>query len=389
MVYSASTVGALACLSLVDHRSHSGLAWISSFVALVLISAVADSSRLRRPGWIGSFDASFVVGLTGLVLVGPIGAAAAIVLPDVIGRAVRRHRFWHVATLSTVSGLSWGAVAGAIVLQAAPGSLTALSAVPALLTAGLAWAAVSYVTGPGLFAVVRERRSLAASARPFTETLGLQLLVVLCGVAVTLATGPLGIWALLGFVVAIRLPGLALGELTKLTDAGTVGPDQARRVYAQAMADVLALPRSERRLLDQGLDIMAGRTPERLSAPVVELTEAILHRDERWDGDGDPAGLSGAWIPRVARILAVADAWSAVTAQGTARLPHDEALLGLATGAGTRFDPDVVDAATAVVAAEAPYATQESFLPRLHRAPLPRTVRRNTLPRVLGAVAAE
>jgi diguanylate cyclase (GGDEF)-like protein len=66
---------------------------------------------------------------------------------------------------------------------------------------------------------------------------------------------------------------------------------------------------------------------------------------ERWDGDGYVDGLSGAQIPLAARIIAVCDAFSAMTTMRPYRLPvsHDQALDELHRCAGTQFDPEVVD----------------------------------------------
>ena len=40
----------------------------------------------------------------------------------------------------------------------------------------------------------------------------------------------------------------------------------------------------------------------------------MLHHHERWDGGGYPSGVAGEAIPEGAQILAVADAWDAMTA---------------------------------------------------------------------------
>ena len=72
----------------------------------------------------------------------------------------------------------------------------------------------------------------------------------------------------------------------------------------------------------------------------------VLHHHERWDGGGYPHGLAGAKIPRAARILAVADAFDAMTTTRPYRdaLPVDEALAEVGRCAGTQFDPDASDA---------------------------------------------
>jgi HD-GYP domain-containing protein (c-di-GMP phosphodiesterase class II) len=72
----------------------------------------------------------------------------------------------------------------------------------------------------------------------------------------------------------------------------------------------------------------------------------ILHHHERWDGTGYPHGLAREAIPVEARILAVADAYDAMTSDRPYRaaIAHDEALRELQRCAGTQFDPRVVAA---------------------------------------------
>jgi putative nucleotidyltransferase with HDIG domain len=73
--------------------------------------------------------------------------------------------------------------------------------------------------------------------------------------------------------------------------------------------------------------------------------DTIRHHHERWDGTGYPDGLEGERIPLGARIIAVADAFDAMTSDRVYRaaLPVDEALAELRKGRGTQFDPQIVD----------------------------------------------
>jgi len=70
----------------------------------------------------------------------------------------------------------------------------------------------------------------------------------------------------------------------------------------------------------------------------------ILHHHERYDGNGYPKGLKGEDIPLEARILGVADAFAAMTADRpySEALPLEEALEEIRRGAGTQFDPYLV-----------------------------------------------
>ena len=72
----------------------------------------------------------------------------------------------------------------------------------------------------------------------------------------------------------------------------------------------------------------------------------ILFHHERWDGTGYPSGRSREQIPTGARIVAVADAFDAMTSRRPYRPPLalGTALAEVDQGAGTQFDPGVVRA---------------------------------------------
>ncbi|WP_405750371.1 HD-GYP domain-containing protein [Streptomyces sp. NBC_00012] len=77
-----------------------------------------------------------------------------------------------------------------------------------------------------------------------------------------------------------------------------------------------------------------------------EARAAILHHHERLDGSGYPYGLSGREIPEFARVVAVADAFDAMTSTRSYRRgrPVPAALEELKRCAGTQFDPQMVRA---------------------------------------------
>ncbi len=79
--------------------------------------------------------------------------------------------------------------------------------------------------------------------------------------------------------------------------------------------------------------------------PNVEVIRAgVRHHHERWDGRGYLHALAGGDIPLVARILAVADAFSAMTTTRPYRkaLPLEEAIRRLEDAAGTQLDEQLV-----------------------------------------------
>jgi len=67
---------------------------------------------------------------------------------------------------------------------------------------------------------------------------------------------------------------------------------------------------------------------------------------ERWDGCGYPEGLKGDQIPISGRLMALADAYDAITSVRIykSQLPHEQAVQIIAEARGSQFDPDVVDA---------------------------------------------
>ena len=76
------------------------------------------------------------------------------------------------------------------------------------------------------------------------------------------------------------------------------------------------------------------------------VRSAIRHHHERWDGGGYVDGLSGEDIPFVARIISVADTYSAMTTTRPYRkaLPAAEAIRRLRDAAGTQLQPELVTA---------------------------------------------
>ncbi len=97
---------------------------------------------------------------------------------------------------------------------------------------------------------------------------------------------------------------------------------------------------------------------ENIVAPLrtgASLLPIIRHHHERFDGTGYPDRLSGAGIPRLARIVAVCDAFDALVNDRPyrARKSLDEAVATLMAGAGTQWDPEVVQLFASDIASNA------------------------------------
>ncbi|MCX7740683.1 MAG: HD-GYP domain-containing protein [Meiothermus sp.] len=167
------------------------------------------------------------------------------------------------------------------------------------------------------------------------------------------------------------------GSIAK--ELGFDEPDTKRITYAARLHDIgkMAIPDSVllkpskltseefqliKRHPEKGLELLKPMM-ERLSR---EAQGVILHHHERWDGTGYPMGLKGEQIPLWARIVAVADAYEAMTA-GRAYSPAktpEQALSEIIMLAGQQFDPQVVRAFEAAWAENPIWKDREVFLRR-------------------------
>ncbi|MBL8764521.1 MAG: HD domain-containing protein [Phycisphaerae bacterium] len=77
-----------------------------------------------------------------------------------------------------------------------------------------------------------------------------------------------------------------------------------------------------------------------------DIVPGVLYHHERWDGRGYPEGLQGQRIPLVARILALADSFDAMSSNRSYRaaMPRERVLAEIRRCAGTQFDPDLTPA---------------------------------------------
>lgn len=133
-----------------------------------------------------------------------------------------------------------------------------------------------------------------------------------------------------------QLLGLQHGAL--LHDIGKIGtPDAVLLKAGELSADEWMIMRAH---ITHGSRIVSELGDMADALPVV------VEHHEKWDGSGYPLGLKGEQISIEARIFAVADAYDAITNDRPYRRgrAYDAARAELEKGAGTHFDPRVVEA---------------------------------------------
>lgn len=204
-------------------------------------------------------------------------------------------------------------------------------------------------TGHELMAEVR--RALGSAQMRYEAIQYRYLSPVLDSIALTLST-------------AIEARNLETGEhcreLGVLSErmAAVLGLDERQRMTIRmggylhdigkiGIADAILLkpgPLTESEMAEMRRHSEIGAAILEVHDAMADIAQIVRHHHERWDGRGYPDGLVGTAVPLGGRIIAVADAFSAMTSDRVYRpaLPLDGAWAELRTHAGTQFDPEIV-----------------------------------------------
>ena len=148
--------------------------------------------------------------------------------------------------------------------------------------------------------------------------------------------------------------GLEGKELEKIRHAATLHDIGKIGIRLEALNKPASLTSDEEKAFQthpkKGCKILA---PIRFFEDLIPI---IYHHHEHWDGGGYPEGRAGSDIPLGARIIAVADAYDAMTSDRSYRkaLNVEEASEELMANVGKQFDPDVVHAFIQVLTKESP-----------------------------------
>lgn len=146
----------------------------------------------------------------------------------------------------------------------------------------------------------------------------------------------------------LRQPGViaTLFKSAPLHDIGKIGiPDRILLKPGRFTPEEFEVMKSHPAL---GRDAIE-QAEAQLGTPVAFLSTAkdiAYCHQEKWDGSGYPQGLKGETIPLSARLMALADVYDALISRRVYKdgMPHEQAAAIIAEGAGTHFDPDVVEA---------------------------------------------
>lgn len=162
--------------------------------------------------------------------------------------------------------------------------------------------------------------------------------------------------------MAVRM-GLSEAEVARVRTAALLHDVGKIAIPEEILDKPSALTQAEWRSVVQhpriGQVILESASALKDAAPI------ILHHHERYAGHGYPFGLRGNDIPLGARIVAIADAYDAMTNDRPYRraMSHEDALREFRRHAGTQFDPELVAVFYELFGREAPVADPQIVLP--------------------------
>ncbi len=147
--------------------------------------------------------------------------------------------------------------------------------------------------------------------------------------------------------ILLKPARLSADEFTIMKTHSSIGGDAIDLAMRGELSDAeFQVLQNHCRMGEQALT-MGARDFE--TAPLAFLAvakEIAMWHHERWDGTGYPDGLAGDAIPIPARLMALADVFDALASHRVYKraMPFDEAVQLIASGSGSHFDPDVVEA---------------------------------------------
>jgi HD-GYP domain-containing protein (c-di-GMP phosphodiesterase class II) len=382
-------------------------------VGLVIGYAFISRVRFEFGNW---FVVPEALAFVPLLLLAPLPYVPLLValqaplsmLPDLIDGSRHRER------VLTSSGDSWFSIGPVLVLAAfAPGDASVDHA-GVYLGALIAQFASDFVWGWLIRDRLIDRLPLKTALNDYLAVLRFDAILALIAFAITIAAleeqlllltvGPL-VWLLeilsrdrrerytaaLELQRAYRGTVMLLADVVEFDDQYTADHSRSVVELVHATADVMGVERSRRQelefaallhdvgkiaipkeilnkpaaLTDSEFEVMKTHTIEgqfmldRVGGLLGRVGEIVRSCHERWDGTGYPDALRGEEIPLESRIVFAADAFNAMTTNRPYRnaMSTAEALDELRAGAGSQFDPAVVEALCSLIEAGAPTST--------------------------------
>src|ERR1700733_6539632 len=335
-----------------------GTGWWLSLGVLMLLFLICDSVPTplaeRQSAWSPSSSAT----LAAVVLLGPVGAAlvGAVSVLGLRRKLQLAERVFN-GGMSAVSGFAAGqtfvALGGRIGLPRPDDfpsivwPFAAAAAAHVIVNLGLMWGVLQLTRSDG------PRRIQMESSVPLL--LASDLGYAALGLVIAALWTVMGPFAAALVLVPLFVARWAMGQFAEQRRA--YGATMEAIMFAGMLHDVGKLgvptkvlqktgPLTEEEFAAIQLHPLRGLEIVREIGFLNEALAGIMHHHEKIDGTGYPMGFAGDEIPEFARVIAVADAFDSMTSTRSYREARrmSEAIEELRRGAGSQFDPVMVEA---------------------------------------------
>ncbi len=362
-----------------------------------LIIFVTEAMPVELPRGRGTVSVSYAVIYASILVLGPsVGAwlagLATLRLVELTGHVSPKAVLFNRAQLAIsagAAGLTYAALGGL------PGQIDILHGAPALVAAAGVYSVVNITTVVVVMCLSQKLSFWGVWVKDFRWMVPHYLALTPLGVLIGLVesyVGLAGVFLLFVPLVIARYSLQLYAQMRKAylstiqamvaaieaRDPYTAGHSRRVAKYTVAVARALHLPEDQTERLeyaawlhdvgklavpDQILQKQGSLTPEEwdqmrkhpeTGANILKQikllgrdVDIILHHHERWNGEGYPDYMQRTDIPLGARLIAIADAFEAMTSVRPYRsraMTREEALAEIKRCAGTQFDPNLIDA---------------------------------------------
>jgi len=365
-------------------------------LAFSVITFLIEALPVELPRRTGTVSVSFAVIYAAILIFGPgtatwMSALATIRLRELSGQVSLDKVLFNRAQLALAAA---GAGLTYVALGGVPGRVDVVHTLPALLATAGVFSILNITTVVFVLCLIGKTSFWGVWVRDFRWMFPHYLALTPLGILIAVVANSVGLLGVFLLFVPLLVARYSLQLYARMRqaylstiqamvaaiearDPYTAGHSRRVATYTVTTAKAMRLPEEQMDRLeysawlhdvgklavpDQILQKKAGLTPEEweqmkkhpeTGANILKQiqmlgrdVDVILHHHERWDGEGYPDFIRGSDIPLGARIIALADAYEAMTSVRPYRsrpFTTEEAIAELRGNAGTQFDPDLVE----------------------------------------------